>query len=662
MASIRERKQAGKASSFYFTCCLGRDAKGRQIRRYIVWTPPEGLTPSKAKKAAEKAAEAWEQKQVSEYQKDLNSPERVSIRELTQKKMGFSEFVRDVWFPLQVDNGEHKAKTVSFYHDTVKNITEYFGDRLMQSIDSIAVQRFLIYLRTEKQYSVRYVHHHYRTLNMIFTFAVKQGILDCSPMEEVDKPKLSKQSVDAFSTEEATQFFDALHNEPLEFRCMLFLMMTTGIRRGECVGLKWRDIDEAGAVLRIERNVVYPGQCEEPLCKQIIVMTGTPEPLDEIDLGQGWAVIDKRSSCRNVQPENVHFLTAQNAYKQISKQLENNEKIIYFTNRTKTADEFAQDSGIDKNYISVSFSNEEKRNAMATGDKKAFNQMECIEQYLQKNCKLPDDTHLFVTTSRYKEGVNIENTDINCMYIESHLPCDVVQMAARVRSGVKDLYIIVDSACHPSKLSTQDAYEDEAIVREGALYSVYKNTFYPKYNLAPLCRQHGDAQHAVCQNQYSPIAAKIAHTEARYPFIRYSYFDNDFHFYEARRASMHYLYKWEHIFKRAFHNNTVHKLVQRWFPDANIEPYETPKMQARNYIRKLINENSKPEEGKHIYSKSEVNTVLSALNEIFKTNLKSENALLKKFSCLRFKQVSHHKNSPDYENYRLINSNTQEVV
>ena len=406
----------------------------------------------------------------------------------------------------------------------------------------------------------------------------------------------------------------------------------------------------------------HPGQCEEPLCKQIIVMTGTPEPLDEIDLGQGWAVIDKRSSCRNVQPENVHFLTAQNAYKQISKQLENNEKIIYFTNRTKTADEFAQDSGIDKNYISVSFSNEEKRNAMATGDKKAFNQMECIEQYLQKNCKLPDDTHLFVTTSRYKEGVNIENTDINCMYIESHLPCDVVQMAARVRSGVKDLYIIVDSACHPSKLSTQDAYEDEAIVREGALYNVYKNTFYPKYNLAPLCRQHGDAQHAVCQNQYSPIAAKIAHTEARYPFIRYSYFDNDFHFYEARRASMHYLYKWEHIFKRAFHNNTVHKLVQRWFPDANIEPYETPKMQARNYIRKLINENSKPEEGKHIYSKSEVNTVLSALNEIFKTNLKSENALLKKFSCLRFKQVSHHKNSPDYENYRLINSNTQEVV
>ena len=125
---------------------------------------------------------------------------------------------------------------------------------------------------------------------------------------------------------------------------------------------------------------------------------------------------------------------------------------------------------------------------------------------------------------------------------------------------------------------------------------------------------------------------------------------------------MHYLYKWEHIFKRAFHSNTLHKLVQRWFPDANIEPYETPKMQARNYIRKLINENSKPEDGKHIYSKSEVDTVLSTLNEIFKTNLKSPNALFKKFSCLRFKQVSHHKNSPDYENYRLINSNTREAV
>ena len=61
MASIRENKKGNKLVSFRFIACLGRDAAGKQIRKYLTWTPPEGLTPAKAKKAAERAADAWEQ-------------------------------------------------------------------------------------------------------------------------------------------------------------------------------------------------------------------------------------------------------------------------------------------------------------------------------------------------------------------------------------------------------------------------------------------------------------------------------------------------------------------------------------------------------------------------------------------------------------------------
>ena len=57
MAAIRENKKNGKIVSYRFTTCLERDARGKQIRRYTTWTPPEGLTPSKAKKAAERAVQ-----------------------------------------------------------------------------------------------------------------------------------------------------------------------------------------------------------------------------------------------------------------------------------------------------------------------------------------------------------------------------------------------------------------------------------------------------------------------------------------------------------------------------------------------------------------------------------------------------------------------------
>lgn len=92
---------------------------------------------------------------------------------------------------------------------------------------------------------------------MIFAYAQKQEIILKNPMDKVDPPKLAKKQIDAFSPESAKVFFSALNECPLDFRCMLHLMITTGIRRGECIGLKWRDIDETRSLVKIERNVTY---------------------------------------------------------------------------------------------------------------------------------------------------------------------------------------------------------------------------------------------------------------------------------------------------------------------------------------------------------------------------------------------------------------------
>ncbi|MBQ3258041.1 MAG: hypothetical protein IJA67_11610 [Oscillospiraceae bacterium] len=35
----------------------------------------------------------------------------------------------------------------------------------------------------------------------------------------------------------------------------MLLLITTGLRRGECIGLQWGDIDEKQSVLKVQRNV-----------------------------------------------------------------------------------------------------------------------------------------------------------------------------------------------------------------------------------------------------------------------------------------------------------------------------------------------------------------------------------------------------------------------
>ena len=59
MANIRENKKGGKTVSYRFTVYLEKDMQDKQIRRYTTWTPPDGLTPSIALKAAKRAADIW---------------------------------------------------------------------------------------------------------------------------------------------------------------------------------------------------------------------------------------------------------------------------------------------------------------------------------------------------------------------------------------------------------------------------------------------------------------------------------------------------------------------------------------------------------------------------------------------------------------------------
>ena len=115
MANIRENKKNGKVISFRFTVCLERDVRGKQIRKYTTWTAPADLTPAKARKAAERAADAWEEEVKAEYQKQkkLGSAYRLPP---DKRRDDFVSFVNDTWFALQVRGENDKPNTIAFYH------------------------------------------------------------------------------------------------------------------------------------------------------------------------------------------------------------------------------------------------------------------------------------------------------------------------------------------------------------------------------------------------------------------------------------------------------------------------------------------------------------------------------------------------------------------
>lgn len=268
MATVSENKKNGKTVSYRFIVCIGRDAQKKQIRRFKTWTPLEGMSPAKARKAAERAADAWEQEVKSEYLAEQEAVAAGRVYALPPEKRhdDFTTYIEDIWFPLRVKNGDIKPSTVAFYQYESKIITNYFKGFVLQEISAMDIQKYFIYLRNEyktqagKALSAKTMHHQYVTLNVMFGYAEQHGLIAKNPMRTVNAPKNEKKTVDAMNREEAKQFFEALAACPLDFRCILHLMITTGMRRGECLGLKWKDLDENAQTITIERNVSYTAE------------------------------------------------------------------------------------------------------------------------------------------------------------------------------------------------------------------------------------------------------------------------------------------------------------------------------------------------------------------------------------------------------------------
>ena len=142
MANIRENTKNGKVISYRFTACMERDVRGRQIRKYTTWTPPAGLTAAKAKKAAERAADAWEEENRAEYQKQKEQGSAYRLPP-DKRRDDFLSFVNDTWFVLRVRGENDKPNTVAFYKNMTRMISEYFNGAVLQEISPIDIQNIL---------------------------------------------------------------------------------------------------------------------------------------------------------------------------------------------------------------------------------------------------------------------------------------------------------------------------------------------------------------------------------------------------------------------------------------------------------------------------------------------------------------------------------------
>ena len=258
MAMVKEKLKDGKVVSYKFTVFLGRDENGKKLSKCMTWYPPSDLSAAKITKAAQLEADIWERTAKERYLQEQEEAHR-AIAEYT-----FNDFINNVWLPLCVNDGSHRPSTVAFYEYALKIIKPYFADVLLNEITGIKVNEYLNWLRSEyrkpnngKPLAEKTIKHHYNILSIIFNYAERQEIIVKNPMKRVESPKVTKKTVDALTEYETAEFLKAVAASPLDSRTMWQMLITTGLRRGECLGLQWRDIDTDNMIIHVERSATY---------------------------------------------------------------------------------------------------------------------------------------------------------------------------------------------------------------------------------------------------------------------------------------------------------------------------------------------------------------------------------------------------------------------
>ena len=87
--------------------------------------------------------------------------------------------------------------------------------------------------------------------------AVRDGLVPRNVTEAVKLPQIKREEIKALSAEETKKLLKAAKGDRLE--ALYVLAVTTGMRQGEILGLKWEDVDLERGVVCVRRTLVRVG-------------------------------------------------------------------------------------------------------------------------------------------------------------------------------------------------------------------------------------------------------------------------------------------------------------------------------------------------------------------------------------------------------------------
>ena len=317
MATIEKRTGRDGRTRYRITIAAGLDISGKQIRMRRTWEPPKpNMTDRQIEKALARAVADFERETEQGYRLDYKQTFAayadyvIALKASTGTKPRTVERYRELLVRINQAIGHVKLADIrpqhlnAFYQNLGEKGVRQDGGKATVKIDlrawlrahhmSIAalaekahiaaatastaaagrtirqdkaqaiaaamgcdIGSIFDIVRNDAPLSAKTILEHHRLISAVLAQAEKEMIIPFNPAARATPPKVQRKTPDYFQPETVTAILDALDSAPVKWRAATYLLIDTGMRRGEAVGLKWECVDFASGVISIERALLY---------------------------------------------------------------------------------------------------------------------------------------------------------------------------------------------------------------------------------------------------------------------------------------------------------------------------------------------------------------------------------------------------------------------
>lgn len=241
MASSSERTKAPgvyrRGNGFAYVVSMPREARsGRRRQKWVGGF--ETLSEAKAARA----------RAMAELSRNAYLP---------PTRLTLTEFVEDQWLPAQ--RTRVRRGTLELYKQEWARVKPRVGNFQLRSISPARLQSLYADLlesgnRKREPLSPRSVQITHAFVHRCLVDAVRWGLLDRNPADLVDKPTAPRPEIRAWAPIQVRTFLECAGKDRLA--PLWRLLATTGMRRGEALGLRWTDVDLESARISIQQSLL----------------------------------------------------------------------------------------------------------------------------------------------------------------------------------------------------------------------------------------------------------------------------------------------------------------------------------------------------------------------------------------------------------------------